>query len=318
MSQDLRSAEERCMIVLGLDHGGELVPTQLGAATGPCCSSMLTSTFWKVADDNGVATFEKSGVSVQLHLSRDSPEVRYQIWKNGIFLDSGSGLVDADTIYLVNVAGTAHQTGGWVPEVHFRISATAQGTLEGNELVFESMYGKETHEEDFPKPWPAMPGTPSFESKDLPRWMLGTFSKPGSTYSHLLAQAGHYLYGATSYYIPEGDQQCATVTRLVREFKETGQKSSAAGFLEKRTEELQLSNVTYAEVRRHEVTSSASLPRMLRDMMLRIHYFFFKGGYAKFFGITTSDPGCKSGGGRSGGLFGSLVRCSRFLMCVSC
>jgi len=104
----------------------------------------------------------------------------------------------------------------------------------------------------------------------------------------------------------------------VNEFKETGQKTSAAGFLEKRTEELQFSNVTYAEVRRHEVTSSASLPRMLRDMMLRINDFFFKGGYTKFFGIATSDPGCKSGGRRSPGAFGSLVRCSRFLMCVSC
>jgi len=311
-----RSAEERCMIVLGLGHGGDVVPTQLGAATGPCCSSMLTSTFWKVADEHGVATFENERVSLKLHLSRDSPEVRYEIWRFGELQDAGSGLVDADTVSLVNVAGTASQMGAYVPYVDYKISATAQGTLRGNELVIESMYDKEKREETFPASY--VPGTPSFRSKDLPPWMLGTFSKPGSTFSHFVAQAGQFLFGETSYNIPEGDPQCAIVTKLVNEFKETGQKTSAAGFLEKRTEELQFSNVTYAEVRRHEVTSSASLPRMLRDMMLRINDFFFKGGYTKFFGIATSDPGCKSGGRRSPGAFGSLVRCSRFLMCVSC
>ncbi|CAE7028784.1 CIPK7 [Symbiodinium sp. CCMP2592] len=314
-----RSAEERCMIVLGLGNGGDLVPTQLGAATGPCCSSMLTSTFWKVADENGVATFEKSDVSMKLHLSRDSPEVQYQIYERGTgkLLDAGSGLVDADTVYLVNVAGTASQMRLWQRKMTGVLLAVAiVVVLVGNELwnsrnKFHGQQHMEKREEAFPASY--VPGAPSFRSKDLPTWMLGTFSKPGSTFSHFVAQAGHFLSGAPSYDIPAGDPQCAIVTRLVNEFKETGQKTSAAGFLEKRTEELQFSNGTYAEVRRHEVTSSDSLPRMLRDMILRIHYFFFKGGYTKFFGIATSDPGCKSGGRRSPGAFGSLVRCSRLL-----
>ena len=33
--------------------------------------------------------------------------------------------------------------GAYVPYVDYKISATAQGTLKGNELVIESMYDKE-------------------------------------------------------------------------------------------------------------------------------------------------------------------------------
>ncbi|CAE7772361.1 CPK2 [Symbiodinium pilosum] len=309
-------AEARCMGVLGL-HGGDLHPTQLGAATGPCCTSMLTSAFLAMADAQGVVKFQRSGVLLVLHLNRDSPEVRYELYWNGNAapFDAGSGLVDGDSVYLVNVGGTSKEEQGFsaLPYIHHEVSATARGQIIGGRLQIQSLYSQEKREEDFPGSM--VPGQPTFRSQELPIWILGSFDKEGqSAWASYIPAV--FASGLKTYLIPTGDAQCATVTRLVEDYKATGKKSPPASFLQKQ-EEHQLSNVTYAEVRRHEVETSNALPRTLRHIILRIHYFFTRGGYQKFFGIATSDPGCKSGGGRSNA-FGGLVRCSRWLMCVSC